>query len=47
MLTRGLFCGIGACQDCLVTVDGVDGVRACVAPATPGTAITTDGGARG
>ena len=42
---RGLFCGIGACQDCLVTVDGVDGVRACVAPAAPGTAITTGGGA--
>lgn len=41
---RGLFCGIGACQDCLVTVDGVRGVRACVAPATPGASVTTDGG---
>jgi predicted molibdopterin-dependent oxidoreductase YjgC len=39
---RGLFCGIGACQDCLVTVDGVTGVRACLAPAREGTSITTD-----
>ena len=23
--TRGLFCGIGACHDCLVTVDGSAG----------------------
>ena len=38
---RGLFCGIGACQDCLVVVDGVPGVRACLAPAVPGCAITT------
>ena len=42
---RGLFCGIGACQDCLVTVDGVDGVRACIAPAVPGAAIRTSEGA--
>ena len=42
---RGLFCGIGACQDCLVTVDGVDGVRACVAPAAAGAAIRTSEGA--
>ena len=44
---RGLFCGIGACQDCLVTVDGVTGVRACVAPAEPGADIATDGGDSG
>lgn len=42
---RGLFCGIGACQDCLVTVDGVEGVRACVAPAAPGAEIRTCEGA--
>jgi predicted molibdopterin-dependent oxidoreductase YjgC len=40
---RGLFCGIGACHDCLVTVDGTTGVRACLAPAAPGCAITTSG----
>jgi predicted molibdopterin-dependent oxidoreductase YjgC len=38
---RGLFCGIGVCQDCLVTVDGVEGVRACLAPVSPGCTITT------
>ena len=42
---RGLFCGIGACQDCLVVVDGVSGVRACLAPAEPGAAVTTGDGA--
>lgn len=33
---RGMFCGIGACFDCLVTVEGVGVVRACLAPARPG-----------
>lgn len=28
---RGLFCGIGACFDCLVTVNGEPNVRACLA----------------
>ncbi len=41
---RGLFCGIGACQDCLVTVDGVRGVRACLAPALPEAYVSTDEG---
>ncbi|MGO4454814.1 (2Fe-2S)-binding protein [Arthrobacter sp. RAF14] len=27
---RGLFCGIGVCFDCLVTVDGVSNQRACL-----------------
>ena len=26
---RGLFCGIGICFDCVVTVDGVADIRAC------------------
>jgi predicted molibdopterin-dependent oxidoreductase YjgC len=38
---RGLFCGMGACQDCLVRVDAVDGVRACLAPAEPGMSVVT------
>lgn len=42
---RGMFCGIGACQDCLVSVDGVAGVRACLAPARPEAYVVTDGGA--
>ncbi|WP_105565654.1 (2Fe-2S)-binding protein [Microbacterium halophytorum] len=30
---RGLFCGIGVCFDCLVTVDGERDQRACLVPA--------------
>ena len=32
---RGLFCGIGACFDCLVTINGVPSRRACLVPAAP------------
>ncbi len=44
---RGLFCGMGACQDCLVTIDGVEGVRACLTPVVPGMAISTSEAGRG
>lgn len=27
---RGIFCGIGACFDCLVVVNGQAGLRACL-----------------
>jgi D-hydroxyproline dehydrogenase subunit alpha len=37
---RGLFCGIGACFDCLVTIDGVSGQRACLAPARSGSVVS-------
>jgi D-hydroxyproline dehydrogenase subunit alpha len=33
---RGLHCGMGACYDCLVTVDGRIGVRACLEKAAAG-----------
>ncbi len=33
---RGIFCGMGICNDCLVTVDGQRGVRSCMATATEG-----------
>ncbi|GGT00967.1 (2Fe-2S)-binding protein [Nonomuraea spiralis] len=33
---RGLFCGIGVCFDCLITVDGVPDQRACLVPARDG-----------
>jgi len=36
---RGLLCGIGACFDCLVTVDGRGSQRACLTPATPDTEV--------
>lgn len=36
---RGLFCGMGVCHDCLVSVEGEPNVRACITPATPGLSI--------
>lgn len=33
---RGFFCGIGVCFDCLVTVDGIVNVRACLEPVRAG-----------
>jgi predicted molibdopterin-dependent oxidoreductase YjgC len=39
---RGLFCAIGQCFDCILTVDGERHVRACVTPVRPGMAIDTD-----
>lgn len=33
---RGLFCGIGVCFDCIVTVNGVRDVRACLRRAEDG-----------
>jgi D-hydroxyproline dehydrogenase subunit alpha len=33
---RGMFCGIGICYDCLVTVDNLPNQRACLTPARPG-----------
>lgn len=38
---RGLFCGMGICYDCLVTVDGAPNIRACLTPVTAGMAIET------
>ena len=40
---RGLFCGMGVCFDCLVTVDGQPNVRACVTPVRAGMTIETGG----
>ena len=46
---RGLFCGIGVCYDCLLTIDGVPSQRACLVDAANGmelgdTQSTTDEG---
>ena len=38
---RGVFCGMGICYECLVTVDGVPNVRACVTTVEPGMVIQT------
>ncbi|MBT8100643.1 MAG: (2Fe-2S)-binding protein, partial [Gammaproteobacteria bacterium] len=39
---RGLFCGMGVCQECRVNVDGEHGVRACVTRVTPGSKVWRD-----
>ena len=36
---RGIFCGMGVCQDCLVEVDGVPNRRACVEAARSGLVV--------
>ncbi len=36
---RGLFCGMGVCQECRVRVDGRSGVRACMATVRDGMRI--------
>lgn len=36
---RGIFCGIGVCFDCLVSVDGVRDVRACQRRAREGDVV--------
>jgi len=38
---RGLFCGIGVCFDCLVSVNGETPVRACLTPVAPGDTVTS------
>lgn len=38
---RGLFCGIGACYDCLATVDGRRGVRTCLVEVADGMDVRT------
>lgn len=41
---RGVFCGVGRCTDCLMTVDGELNVRACVVLAREGQQIKTQQG---
>jgi aerobic-type carbon monoxide dehydrogenase small subunit (CoxS/CutS family) len=41
---RGIFCGIGVCFDCLVTVNGEPNVRACLAVVADGDAVRTQVG---
>ena len=40
---RGVFCGMGVCQECLVRVDGADGIRACATPVRDGMAVERQG----
>ena len=38
---RGLFCAMGVCFECLMTVDGVAGVRTCMTPVREGANVST------
>jgi predicted molibdopterin-dependent oxidoreductase YjgC len=38
---RGIFCGIGACFDCLVDVNDDRCLRACLVPVHPGDQVRT------
>lgn len=40
---RGGFCGMGVCQECRVTVDGVPDRRACMTEVAEGMEVVTDG----
>lgn len=41
---RGIFCGIGVCYDCLLTVDGVPNQRACQVLASERLGVRTQEG---
>jgi predicted molibdopterin-dependent oxidoreductase YjgC len=43
---RGPFCLIGACFECLVTIDGAGNRQACLTPLREGMTVTTQDGAR-
>lgn len=38
-MPRGIFCGIGRCTDCIMTVDGIPNVRTCVTAVRDGMVI--------
>lgn len=42
---RGIFCGIGICYDCLITVNGQPNRRACLVQTRPGDIVSTQQGA--
>lgn len=41
---RSLYCGMGICWECLVTVDGAPSQRACMTEAKPGMRVETQRG---
>lgn len=41
---RGIFCGIGVCYDCLITIEGRPNQRACLVPARAGLSVTSQTG---
>lgn len=41
---RGIFCGIGVCFDCLVTINGIPNQRACLLEARSADVVETQEG---
>lgn len=41
---RGIFCAIGRCTDCIMTVNGKPNIRTCVTPVEQGMRIETQKG---
>ena len=41
---RGIYCGIGQCTDCVMTVNGVPNVRTCITPVAEGMEVQTQKG---
>jgi len=41
---RSLFCGVGRCPDCMMTIDGVLNVRACLTTVRDGMVVETQHG---
>ena len=42
--SRGIFCGMGVCFDCLVVVDGVPNTRACMTWVRDGMQVSRQAG---
>jgi predicted molibdopterin-dependent oxidoreductase YjgC len=38
---RGIYCGIGLCFECAVTIDGRRSIRACLTPVRDGLRVAT------
>lgn len=41
---RGIFCAIGKCTDCVMTVDGIPNVRTCITPVRQGMQVKIQDG---
>lgn len=41
---RSLYCGIGICQECRMTIDGIINTRACMTAVRAGMVVTTQHG---
>ncbi|MGM9545802.1 MAG: (2Fe-2S)-binding protein [Vescimonas sp.] len=41
---RSIFCSIGRCTDCMMTIDGVPNIRTCITPVRDGMVVETQEG---